>query len=171
MQTNDILGILFEFRDIRTEVQNKLRREGESSGDDEDEEINAFIFQLIEIIHNIWYFKKAKNGKKELLDDAKNERDNANVLVEMVRKFLRDAVNTETNNEESEATVGAVINQLKTKWKIIYYKQDDNGKLFRDGEFYYTLLSCLLMSEISHQETSANTAEDIFSGVFTVKYL
>ena len=89
----------------------------------------------------------------------------------MVRKFLRDAVNTETNNEESEATVGAVINQLKTKWKIIYYKQDDNGKLFRDGEFYYTLLSCLLMSEISHQETSANTAEDIFSGVFTVKYL
>ena len=64
MQTNDILGILFEFRDIRTEVQNKLRREGESSGDDEDEEINAFIFQLIEIIHNIWYFKKAKMEKK-----------------------------------------------------------------------------------------------------------
>ena len=61
----------------------------------------------------------------------------------MVRGFLRDAVNTETNNEASEATVGAVINQLKTKWKIIYYKQDDNGKLFRDGEFYYTLLSCL----------------------------
>ena len=173
------MGILFKFQAIRSEV----RRKGESSGDDEDEEMNAFIFQLIEIIHNIWYpleRKKARKKKKKendegdqpepkmkrkALKDAKEEGNHANVLVQKI--------NTETNNEASKATVGEVINELKTKWK-----QDENGQ-------FYALLSCLLMSETisppsnhhpppsstTYQESSKTTAEDIFSGVFRVKYL
>ena len=172
------MGILYQFQEIRI-------REEQSADDGEDEDINAFIFQLVEIIHNIWYPLKRKKAKKkikeeegeelkrELLKDAKKEGDNANALVKKVRQlvFRANPVNNETNNQASgNATVRAVICQLKSEWEK-HYRRDNAGKLIRNGGGFYTFLSCLLMSEVSHEKSSKPGAKHIFSGVFTVKYL
>ena len=69
------MGILYQFQEIRI-------REEQSADDGEDEDINAFIFQLVEIIHNIWYPLKRKKAKKKIKEEEGEE---------LKRELLKDA--------------------------------------------------------------------------------